>query len=318
MPRHHAPLLTSIWDDHDFQQLPALAQRLYMQILSQKRLSLAGVIPFSARNLARGCAELTPDDIDETITVLEAANYIFVDRDTEELMVRTMLKHDPPRGSRTITGMWNAWREIDSDAIKRRVIHNVDEQIWAQDGVDPPEAAKALRKALSDAPSQGSSMGHVENENQLRAATCHLPPTNNPHPQANDFHSSTRSTGDDEQPDDERINEVIEACIAHRMSKQTSIGNPKGYAASVRQKFTAQDRAEVGRLLYDFPGAPTDLIVSKLEGEDSRNLAMYARGQPEPDDSEPERLTAEQRATALAQGSAPERFTVIEGNGGAA
>jgi hypothetical protein len=94
MAREHARILTRIWSDTDFCALPIADQRLYFQLLSQKNLSQAGVLPLQLRKLAKGSAETTEDDVVATLKRLEAARFVFVDADTEEVLIRSFIRND--------------------------------------------------------------------------------------------------------------------------------------------------------------------------------------------------------------------------------
>lgn len=94
MAREHARILTRIWNDADFCALPVADQRLYFQLLSQKNLSQAGVLPLQVRKLAKGSAETTEDDVMATLKRLEAARFVFVDVDTEEVLIRSFIRND--------------------------------------------------------------------------------------------------------------------------------------------------------------------------------------------------------------------------------
>ena len=94
MAREHARILTRIWSDAEFCALPIAEQRLYFQLLSQKNLSQAGVLPLQVRKLARGSAETTEEDVVATLKQLEAARFVFVDADTEEVLIRSFIRND--------------------------------------------------------------------------------------------------------------------------------------------------------------------------------------------------------------------------------
>lgn len=94
MARNHARILTAIWRDDDFRALPALAQHTYFTVVSQEELSAAGRIDFRPGRLAALSKDNTAKKIDASIEVLERNRFVVVDRDTEELLVRTYVKHD--------------------------------------------------------------------------------------------------------------------------------------------------------------------------------------------------------------------------------
>lgn len=301
MPRRFAPLKTAIWSDDDFCTLSPMGQRMYMQVLSQKRLSLCGVVPYAPRNWARGCAELTTDDIETHLGELVDRGYVYIDHDTEELWVRTMVKHDPPRGARSIAGMWNDWLEIDSPEIRQRVIHSIPDEIWLHQNAEPPESAKPLRNT----PSDGASGNPEPIENEKGASSCHQPPSTSHRPP-----SSTRPPADvPERTDDEPTVPTKKERIINTVVDIRAAGHPKGpkWRETVAQDVAMRHGSKIEQWIEQFPGAPIDLIASALESGDSRGLAYYTpTSTPEP---EPERrLTAEERAKAMADAGAPSKF----------
>lgn len=86
-------LKESIWRDKDFRALPRTAQATYAQILSQKDLDRAGMQPLHITKLAKGCDEITEDDIRADLAILEDRRYVFIDEDTDELFTRSYMRH---------------------------------------------------------------------------------------------------------------------------------------------------------------------------------------------------------------------------------
>lgn len=78
--------------DKEFQQLPRLAQCTFCQVLSQKDLDTAGGLTLHLDLLAKGCEELTVEDIKRDFAVLEEHRFLFVDYDTDELLVRSYVR----------------------------------------------------------------------------------------------------------------------------------------------------------------------------------------------------------------------------------
>lgn len=292
MPRRFAPLLTSIWDNDGFRDLSPSAQRMYLQVLSQKRLSLCGVVPYQVRNWARGCTGITEDDIERDIAELIDRDYVWVDRQTEELVVRTMIKHDPPRGARSIAGMWNDWREIDSLEIRRRVVHSLPTEIWDHSAVDPPEEAKVLRKA----PYEGASESSYTQENQqpassflLPPSSCHLPP------------SSALSSDRDSAPqdDDDRIEKIVSTVVDIRIQQNPAKSNPTNYRRTVEQSVRAE---RLGRIIdlaaMCRPDTPISAIAAAAESGNTQPLAHWLYVPEQPTTDEPQ-LTREQRQALI-------------------
>lgn len=185
--RHHAHIKTTIWDDPEFVALDSEAQRLYFQLLTQKKLTMVGVMSYTPRNWARGCADMTVRDIESVLGRLVDSGFVVVDRDTEELLIRTSVKHDPPRGFKSIKGMWNAWQMVDSKPLRRAILDVIDADVWDNPDAPPPNEAKDLLNTPYEAPCDGVSDGGSDARNPKPDSTNHQPPPpTNPHPEPDD------------------------------------------------------------------------------------------------------------------------------------
>jgi hypothetical protein len=89
----HARILTSIWTT-DFCDRSAAAQRLYLMAISQPTLTYAGVLPYTCRRWAGLAPDTRPGDIAKAVNELVEHRYFLVDGDTEEVWVRTYLRHE--------------------------------------------------------------------------------------------------------------------------------------------------------------------------------------------------------------------------------
>ncbi|QZN86919.1 hypothetical protein [Cellulomonas sp. C5510] len=94
MTRQHGRILTAIWADDDFLALDVPAQRMYLFLLSQPDLSHAGLLPMRTRRWAKKVAGETVGTIESALTALEAARFVVVDEDTEEVLLRTFVRND--------------------------------------------------------------------------------------------------------------------------------------------------------------------------------------------------------------------------------
>ena len=94
MPRGHARISTSIWDDPDFCALDPLLQRMYMLLLSRKNVSQCGMLPLQVRKWAKGSNGTSVEDVEKALVELENQRYVFVDHDTEELLIRSFVRND--------------------------------------------------------------------------------------------------------------------------------------------------------------------------------------------------------------------------------
>jgi hypothetical protein len=94
MARREARLLVSIWDDPDFLALSAMAQRLFMFLISQPDLAHDGVMAVRIRRWSKKAAGLTPAQVSESLDELAAARFVIVDDDAEELVIRSFIRGD--------------------------------------------------------------------------------------------------------------------------------------------------------------------------------------------------------------------------------
>jgi hypothetical protein len=94
MARNHARILTSIWNDSDFLRLSPNAQWVYLMLVSEPTLTHAGVLSITARRWARRAKGATAELIMDGIYELAAARYVVIDEDTEELLVRSLIRND--------------------------------------------------------------------------------------------------------------------------------------------------------------------------------------------------------------------------------
>lgn len=90
----YVKLLRSIWRDDDFRALPASTQRLYMLLLSQPDVSYCGVLPFTPQRWGLLAGDTDADSVRTDIHRLTDADFVVVDDQTEELLIRSYVKYD--------------------------------------------------------------------------------------------------------------------------------------------------------------------------------------------------------------------------------
>lgn len=94
MARGHGRILTSAWEDDDFLDLDEREQRLYLFFISQPNLNHAGLLDLTLRRWARKARGLTVAELEKRIGRLEESNFVVVDDDTEELLIRSFIRND--------------------------------------------------------------------------------------------------------------------------------------------------------------------------------------------------------------------------------
>ena len=94
MARDHARIHLTVWQDRDFRDLSAQAQHLYFTIISQPALSYCGVMDWWPNRLAALSKGTEESDVYGAAKELNDGDYIFIDADMGEILVRTYVRHD--------------------------------------------------------------------------------------------------------------------------------------------------------------------------------------------------------------------------------
>lgn len=148
--------------DKVFQDLPRLAQCTFCQVLSQKDLDTAGVLTLHLDLLAKACTELTNDQLIADLKALEDARFLFVDYDTDELLIRSYVRIVSVKSP-------NAWRSVPKNArlvaseklrhelaTELRRLRKSDATALANE-IDPNPTPSGPRSNLVETPSEGDT-----------------------------------------------------------------------------------------------------------------------------------------------------------------
>lgn len=123
MARDHARIRLDIWADDDFRDLPALSQWLYLHLLTSSSLNFCGVTDWRPARIAALADDLGPYDVEFAATFLEDGQFIVVDRDTEEVLIRSFIKHDGLLRSPNVTkALVKSHAAVGSGALRAVVI----------------------------------------------------------------------------------------------------------------------------------------------------------------------------------------------------
>lgn len=149
MARSYAPIYTSIWHDENFLALSAQAQRVYFLALSQPNITYCGVVSFTAKRWGLLAANTTPKAIEKAVQELEGAGFVMLDDDTEELWIRSFVKHNGVlRQPQLVRSMQRAYTEIHSPAIRAAFLA----------GLPPAQRAALAQPAASPPPDPDGSL----------------------------------------------------------------------------------------------------------------------------------------------------------------
>ncbi len=99
MARDYANIFTAIWRDPDWRLLPSRAQHTYLMLVTQTDITAAGTLNITITRWAANASDTSRASVQADLEVLEAARFVFVDTATEELLVRTFVKHDKGYGN---------------------------------------------------------------------------------------------------------------------------------------------------------------------------------------------------------------------------
>lgn len=120
MARSFGRVKASIWEaGSDWRGLEVGAQWLYLALISQPAISSVGVLDYVPHRWARFSSGLTREGVDVLAGELEAARFVLVDRETEELLVRSFVKHDEPwRLPNNLTAARSQLRAVESEGLR--------------------------------------------------------------------------------------------------------------------------------------------------------------------------------------------------------
>lgn len=131
MARTHARIYASIWQDDDFRALSAHAQRVYILALSQPGVSFCGVVSYTAKRWSEMATDTTSRSISKAVNELESAGFVVVDPATEELWIRSFVRHDGVLESPNLTiAMWRDVPGVFSGLIRAAFLYELPDVAW--------------------------------------------------------------------------------------------------------------------------------------------------------------------------------------------
>ncbi|MEV6504843.1 hypothetical protein AB0M61_01815 [Streptomyces sp. NPDC051642] len=151
MARGHGRILTSIWDDADFLALDPQEQRLYLFLISQPNLNHAGLLDLTLRRWSRKARGLTSAELEKTLQALEAARFIVMDDDTEELLIRSFIRNDGVWKQPKVMGaMVSGALEISSWRLRNALLAEMDRIPLDELSDEPGARGPSIRQQVSE------------------------------------------------------------------------------------------------------------------------------------------------------------------------
>lgn len=126
MAREFAQIRLDLWADPDVRKLTERAQRLYLFLLTNSTLTYAGVADWRPAKIAGFAADSTAASIRDAGAELAAKHFVVIDEDTEEILVRSFLRHDGLlKQPRVAVSMTTAYASTASGLLRGVMIHEL-------------------------------------------------------------------------------------------------------------------------------------------------------------------------------------------------
>ena len=133
MARDHARIRIDIWADDEWRDLPSLPQWLYLHLLTSPALNFCGVTDWRPARIAALAADLSANDVEYAAAWLEAGEFLVIDRDSEEVLIRSWVKHDGLVASPNMTkAMAKAHAAVGSSILRAVVVDQLERLRIAQ------------------------------------------------------------------------------------------------------------------------------------------------------------------------------------------
>lgn len=190
MARTRATITTQVWSDPEWRALTPNAKVTYWSLLTQAKLTLAGVLDYMPERWA-DVIGLPVDDLHSALAELEACRYVLIDRGTYELAIRTFTRHDigVTANVNTVKGMWSAWSAVLSDYLRHVIAREMPDELFHKVVDDRPVDAATMRateptppERPSERPLEQSSERPIERSTEPTALRSPLPALRSPSP----------------------------------------------------------------------------------------------------------------------------------------
>lgn len=265
-----ARVFAAIWDDDDFLALGSPAQRLYLALVSQPNLSHCGVLPLSVRRWARLATDTDADSVRSALDELCRARFVIVDDDTEEVMIRSWMKHDElhrvPNGRRAIE---TACSQVVSRRL-RELCAATFRDLTATVAATHPERVIATHPERDSPPQQPAASSQTLQPDPAAAAAAG--PTRQP--------SATRRDRRTDPPLPAAAAAVVELAIeVRRQASNGTIRNPTRWTKALRRDLTADDGPTITARL-DAGDDPVEIVAALTGATRNDVIRVQAQGDP--------------------------------------
>lgn len=227
MARNYGRISTSIWRDPDFLDLSPEARFTYTMLVTQPNVSPCGILELTERRWARALG-YARETLTKALDELTTRNYVVVDEDTEELLIRTFIKWD---GGANNDLRRKAITEAAGAIASPSIAHAI-----------APELARAGLSNPPPSPPDGPSNGHRSPVDTRRVVVTKE--GKNPNPQPATINPQPSTPGGEPQPLDALgADPPDDTCPKH----PAGTDQPCGPCATARKRRERWDRDEPRR-----------------------------------------------------------------------
>ena len=111
--------MVTIWRDDEYLSLGLQLQGLYNALLAYPDISWCGVIDYIPKRMLRIDKTLSEDDLWKLLATLHNRGYVSIDQTTDEILVRTFIRHDGILKQPNVTkAMAKAIDSVHSDELR--------------------------------------------------------------------------------------------------------------------------------------------------------------------------------------------------------
>ncbi|WP_333810774.1 hypothetical protein [Timonella senegalensis] len=126
MAREYAKVKAGIWQDDDFRALPIHAQHLYFVILTDPELSYCGVTDWRPKRILPRAAGWDMETLEAAAAILVDRRLLVVDVDTEEVLVKSFLRHDGVMmHNKLCVSAMNSYAAVASNLLRGVIVHEL-------------------------------------------------------------------------------------------------------------------------------------------------------------------------------------------------
>lgn len=126
MAREYAQIKLALWADDDVRALSPQAQHLYLVLLTAPSMSHCGVADWRPKRIAALAKGWTVEQVEEAAAELIEAMFIVVDEATEEVLIRSFVRHDGlMKQPKMATAMASAHAAVASSVLRGVIVHEL-------------------------------------------------------------------------------------------------------------------------------------------------------------------------------------------------